>query len=259
LTSRHARSLLRPAAEFLLVVLGVVVGLGVDRWMQNLDERDVAIAALQRTLTDLELNARIFAGQRYDAHRSIESAEALQAMLRGDIPRASDALLVALIDRAGIYNTVPPADSSFRDLQSTGNLRLLRDETLRADIVRYFTYQIQGGRPFLETRADLRIRTFAHEWTPPDFSSRSVLCEENPSDVDCVRLRLPENYGKALWQALSTDAQMPRILNARLVDLVAFEAMFDRWLAATRTLKTRVASELEQTYDTRKKHANPLS
>ena len=155
--------------------------------------------------------------------------------------RPSDAGLMMAVYRAGSISTVPPRDGSFRDLEATGNIRLISDHPLRTRIVSYFTQDIRFGRPMLEDRADLRFRTFAREHVPARLSGRRSC----PLDMPALDCRFPDAPdGDALWSALTRDPAALLMLNSRLADAIAGAGLTQGWLERTNQLRTEVEAAL---------------
>jgi hypothetical protein len=154
----------RMVGELLVIVIGVVAALGVDRWVQGIDD---ARAELEYLATGR---------------------------------RPSDSGLFMAVARAGTVNTVPAREGSFRDLETTGNVRLLSDHDLRSRVVGYFTQDIRFGRPIIEDRLDLRFRLFAREQVPVELDGHRSLCPSPTPSLECELDNPPS--AESLWRAL---------------------------------------------------------
>lgn len=141
----------RGAVEFVVIVVGVLVALGLESWWQGQQ--------------DLELEAEYIEALQQEARRnlaSVESVSDVSELKRGWLERARiifDTGLVA--DSAGIFlegilqgsgvPVVPQvSDAVFQDLLSTGRLGLIRDDLKRRTIVRMYA--------FIETMLERRDR-----------------------------------------------------------------------------------------------------
>lgn len=227
----------RVAAEFVVIVLGVVAALGVDRWVQGIDDARAERDYLALVLQDVEANAAIFERMLSDWGAASEAVLFLKSALEEDA-RPSDSGLLVAVARAGTINTIPARDGSFRDMEATGNVRLISDGELRAQIVAYFTQELIVGRPTLEDRMDLRFRTFYRERIATELSGHRDLCPREVLPSDC-RLESPSPTD-ALWADLSGDAAMRGVLNHTLADANNALRLTQFWLDSTTELLERL-------------------
>ena len=227
----------RVAAEFVVIVLSVVAALGVDRWVQGIDDARAERDYLALVLADVEANASIFELMFRDWESASSAAVFLKAALDDDA-RPSDSGLLVAVARAGTVNTIPPRDGSFRDMEATGNVRLISDGELRAQIVAYFTQALTFGRPSIEDRSDLRFRTFYRERIATDLAGHRSLCPSEIPPFDC-RMEDPPATD-ALWADLSGDTEMRRILNITHADANTAAGFARFWLNSTNELLDRL-------------------
>ncbi|MEX2527103.1 MAG: hypothetical protein WEA09_05645 [Gemmatimonadota bacterium] len=230
----------RMVGEFLVIVIGIVAALGVDRWVQGIDEGRAELEYLALLLADVEANSRIFEGMVSDWETAAEAAGALRtAVATGRRP--SDSGLFMAVARAGTVNTAPARDGSFRDMEATGNVRLLSDHDLRSRVVGYFTQDIRFGRPIIEDRLDLRFRLFAREQVPVELHEHRSLCPSPTPSLECELDNLPS--AENLWRALFEDPSMPLLLNSRHADALLGADVARSWLESTRQLQTELREE----------------
>lgn len=129
----------RLGAEGLVIVLGVLVALAVDRWATGLDERTLEESYIEHLVEN-------FSADSVQLATSVEEAESRRALaiqiLQGD---ESTALLEPerfLRD----FETLPwwaPVEYSretWDELVSTGRLSLIRDAALRSSVSRYYNH-----------------------------------------------------------------------------------------------------------------------
>ena len=178
--------------------------------------------------------------------RDWEAARDAAAVLKAALSenaRPSDSGLLVAVARAGTVNTVPPRDASFRNMEATGNVRLISDRELRAQIVSYFTQDLRFGRPSVEDRTDLRFRTFYRERIATDLSGHRTMC---PSEIPPFECRLDDPpAADALWAELVGDAAMGRILNISHADASNAAGMARFWLNSTNQLLARLREVLD--------------
>ncbi len=126
----------RLAAEFLLIVAGVLVALMVDAWLEGRRDAEQRRQYLVRLSIDLQADLEniehrlvFFTGVR---------AEALQTLraLQSDAEVTTDDVLAAFY--AAENFDFSAADGTWQDLLSTGNIRLLDDIELRLSLNAYY-------------------------------------------------------------------------------------------------------------------------
>lgn len=224
----------RLIGEFLVIVVGVVVALGVDRWVQTVDEAEAEREHLELVRRDLEGNREIFHELQRDWKAAADASRLLLAALDDGDRRPPDSVLLTAVARAGTVNTQPARDGSFRGMEATGALRLIRDPALRADIVAYFTQDLRDGRPMLEDRSDLRFRAFARAQLMPSAWEYAERCEWPTPTTDCDVSDPPPT--DALWAALNREPEIREMLRTRLNDGVSIVGHTAAWIEATERL-----------------------
>ena len=128
----------RLAAEFIVIVVGVMVALFVDQWMDTLDDRELEVEYADRLRDDLAADTLRFA----DVEQLFESKIALLRELleaRGTPPSVTDA--DRMLSRLSISRTTHMPETrpaTFREMESSGTLVLLRDVTLRGNLATYY-------------------------------------------------------------------------------------------------------------------------
>jgi hypothetical protein len=232
----------RVVAEFLLIFVGIVAALAVDRWVQGLDESRAEEEYLAFVLSDLEANAAIFDEMLAASVRAQEAAAALQSAIREDT-RPSDFGLMVAVTRAGWRFEQPTREASFRDLEATGNLRLISDHALRGHIVAYFTQDLPDGRRRLEDPSYFGFRAFREAYVPAELY-RGRACPREIPAFDCERASSPD--ATALWSTLTEDPEIARMLNSQEKYAIAAEGIARRWSERTERLLTEVREALDQ-------------
>lgn len=137
--SDRRRLAFRTVAELLVVVVGVVLGLAVDRWVRALDERAEEQALIEQLLEDVEADSVLLARM---ASSFVDYADLVEQVLqavddpafRADDPRA----FVATVESAAWWTRLDPERETWDDLVASGRARLLRDAELRRALARYY-------------------------------------------------------------------------------------------------------------------------
>jgi len=128
----------RLAAEFLVVVVGVLVALGVDRWVAAMDERELESSFLTALRDDFVVNRALAEnGARVEGERAELAVELLESLgERGRTEHAARNLLAA--ESTGWVYYASYAEGAWSDLQSTGNSLIIRDASLRRGIADFY-------------------------------------------------------------------------------------------------------------------------
>jgi hypothetical protein len=122
--------------EFIIVVTGVLAALAAQAWWERQQEREVEREYLSLLLADARINeARLAEAIQRDSVSLLGAGRALAA-LDGATLVAADSFLTWL-GWAASSTELRPMDGSFQAIISSGDLRLIRNDTLRAEIVSY--------------------------------------------------------------------------------------------------------------------------
>ena len=123
--------------DFVIVVLGVFIGIQVSNWNAARAQRVAAADFHERLLTDMrleEFNYRVIETYYRDAQKAAETA---YKGLTGEI-ELSDAELLINAFRGSQYNWMERHRSTFDELVASGNFDLIADTELRTIITGYF-------------------------------------------------------------------------------------------------------------------------
>ena len=130
-------------AETLVIVLGILIALGLDDYRTGQFERGLAIDYLHRIQADLSRDLdyidRVWI-ERIKSKR--ESLEIVAPVIRGHSPVPADlGWFLKHVARGGVSGTSADSwytDTTFQDMRATGNLRLIQDPEIRAEISEYY-------------------------------------------------------------------------------------------------------------------------
>ena len=124
--------------DFVIVVLGVFLGIQVSNWNEAAADRRAESAYLSQLQGDLQRIERQVSEQR-----DFEQFQARLAVRVGDIiaddRTAQRSLRIATgLTQLTMRRTLRTESPTFTDLQSSGNLEIISDAELRADVISYF-------------------------------------------------------------------------------------------------------------------------
>lgn len=124
--------------ELILLVMGILLALGVDGWLERRREAAVATQSLELVRSDLvQLTEQVRELEEY-SRRVLEAVAVVWAAPEGPGLVEKDpetfAALAAILER----RTVRFPRAAYEELVATGNLRALADPDLRATLVRFY-------------------------------------------------------------------------------------------------------------------------
>lgn len=124
--------------ELVLIVVGILTALAIDGWAQDRRDRESERAYLELLRDDLvliESQLRNFAD--FEKANLATAASRYVALAPGEV-RIDPAQVQSALAGLTVRRTVQVASASYTDLQSTGNLQIIRNRELRQRIIRYF-------------------------------------------------------------------------------------------------------------------------
>jgi len=124
--------------ELVLLVLGILIALAVDDWMQ--DRRDARMERdyLQLLVRDLERDDEIL--KEFISFEELQTNDGIEAYraLRKTVAPADREAVAARLSRLTSRRTLRLVRATYTDLVSTGNLRLISNPVLRDRVVKYY-------------------------------------------------------------------------------------------------------------------------
>ena len=124
--------------ELVIVFLGVLIALWADQAMQNRQDAARAASYLQRLQVDIRADIKALKFSSAQAQNRLVITRQVDAWLRDDTAEPHPDSLVMKAHFAGV--TFPPMISTFTidELKSTGDLRLLSNESLKRQMADYY-------------------------------------------------------------------------------------------------------------------------
>jgi len=215
--------------EILVIVIGVLIALALDGYWTDRQERSLEAEYLSRIRSDV--NADIDYLEQGAVSRlgtKLQALNAIAPIVRGQEPVPDDIETflrnVALGGVFGASSSYWVTDTTFEDLKSTGNLRLIRDPELRWKISRYYNLQMR-----IYERARDRLTgyvAYVHGLVPAELR-------------DDLTLEAMETFG--------TDRAVERILSPEFEDLMNQEFNYAYFMMATD--RASLANQLLQDLD----------
>jgi hypothetical protein len=136
--------------EFVVIVLGVFVALVADRWQSSLDDRERETKFLARIRSEIAEDTVRLANLINRADQKLAALARIESILSRQPSQSTPELASSLLAAER------PLDQDFRstaydELQSTGQLNLIRDDETRETVMRYYE-NIERFVPRIEMR-----------------------------------------------------------------------------------------------------------
>jgi len=172
-------------AEFVVIVLGVLVALGADQFMGQLQDRVSERDYASRLTSDLASDTTMFAWFRQILDIKAEVLEELvndpvSFTVAGDAARKMSSLTYST------FVGLPPINAStFEELQGSGRLELIRDGMLRSALTAHYALYARMTTILDARFGSYREIVFASIPGPLQYAARS-----DSLDVDAQSLRV---------------------------------------------------------------------
>jgi hypothetical protein len=158
--NKFSKYLLYAIGEVILVVIGILIALQINNANENRKSEIQENLYLQRLLSENKGDINTFNKNISDLEKGIETIENLSIKLNSS--KTSDSSLVAAANDFLAYGSIYPifssSTSTFDDLSSTGNLKVIKNTILRDNLVNHYAKH-------KEIAESVRIST---EWALPN-------------------------------------------------------------------------------------------
>ncbi|MGI9263486.1 MAG: hypothetical protein ACR2QU_01070 [Gammaproteobacteria bacterium] len=214
--------------ELFVVMVGLVAAFQVDRWWEARGDRLNEEMYISRLMADLEEDIRNLEYSVSLAGVRLEFGDFLVDV--GSNPSLAlerPTYFLAAVSQAAFTYTPSLATHTFEDLRASGNLKLIRDQSVRQALRRYYAFD-QTQRQFISLNLMVEFRHFelsAGIITPEQFRfvqdrwyvvNRSNLdqlqgAQPAPGDIAAATDRLRENAEFLAWLPKTRGLQIDQI------------------------------------------------
>ncbi|MEM8935190.1 MAG: hypothetical protein AAGC77_02135 [Pseudomonadota bacterium] len=168
------------ALDFVIVVVGVFLGIQVSNWNDARVEKQTAEAFAGRLVSEMQAEAVLYA-DTVSYYASVQENAEAAFLAVNDVSTATDEEFLISAFRATQFFWYSRRRAAYDELKSTGALNLIRDEQLRDTAVVYF------NTDFIEDISDRDqnspIKTEFGKIVPPDIHRRlRERCGDRPLD-----------------------------------------------------------------------------
>ena len=235
------------AIEFVIVILGVVIGFQVNGWAERQAEIDRSHAYLQRLVSDMEINQDRFTDSlTFRAEVQQLGLDAL-SYAAGTTARPDDWQVVLAYYNASQAGGPLAVRSAYDELIATGDLRLIRNADITSQLSAY--YGLDGLNPltnelpaYRETvRGIIPFRIQQHIWA----DCFSVLPGEEQRLIACEAPDASNPLPDGLADRLISDVALNQELNYWMSSLRVARVIENSSLTLTEALLLTIEAELE--------------
>jgi hypothetical protein len=208
------------ALDFIVVFLGISVSFGLNNLNEKRKDRvseknyyENLLEDARQDLSNLE-NQIMVCEQRLDASNKILILVQNNSSIKEIVSNSFNAV-------RQMSNHFKPIDATYEDLKSSGNLKLIQDNSLKNEILNYYSYltgvteTISNGSQFA-TNIFIEKKNFTKAgWFHIDFVRKSI----DSSKINLEKVKLNQSDRKAFDEQMISDAVLYVFINARLISL----------------------------------------
>ena len=234
LIGHHMNKRGKVAGEFVLIIVGVFIALMLESMMSERNDGELRTEYLSRIRADIVTDKQTFE-YRIGFFTAVQQfSQDLLDWMHTDAP-VDQSVLLAAFYAAEVWPAVPNI-STYQDLQSTGNFRLIENIDLRTSLFQYYNKadtSRPGWNPSDEYRKIIRgiipseVQAQIREACPTADSADVVPTGFPPCDLQNVDLERMT----ALFAPLRSDTAFQRILTYRHSELGVMLRLFRQQVA----------------------------
>jgi hypothetical protein len=191
--------------EFAVVVAGVLCALAAQAWWDRHEERGRERDYLRQLLADTRENERrLDEGVRMDSTAGRYAARVVDVLTSSTPPPPADSMVEWII-QAGVGSNVQALAGNYRALVGTGDLRLVRNDSLRALLASYASSLESEGQRQLQFSQVVSAQAASIARVLP-FIRRVFVGGVSAADVDVRRMRADDEVGGVLFSIQAANA-----------------------------------------------------
>jgi len=132
--------------EIILVVIGILIALSINNWNENRKSAAQENLYLKRLLTENKEDINTFKNIILDLKKGIKNIENLSSILNNNNSDDNEVVTAAneFFEYGSEYPVFASSTSTFDDLSSTGNLKIIRNTKLRDQLVKHYAKHEQA-------------------------------------------------------------------------------------------------------------------
>lgn len=209
--------------DFVIVVVGVYVGIEVSNWNEARQEDDRSQEYLERIRADLVSDQSAAQARQVFWGRVIEYGEAaIRHAETGDLYRGSVSQTVLAYFQASQVDPYTSVSTTYDEMKAAGELSLVRNAELRSKLATYYVYanSLQAEHLFLympryreHVRGMMPLVVQRHVWEECHLG-----LGDNQALLDC-ELPIDDDMGTVLLERLASDVELIESLRFWITNL----------------------------------------
>jgi len=194
--------------EIILVVIGILIALQINNWNEERKQRNLEMDYYCQLFEDVSQDAVQVNYQIEKSEERLNSANTMLQMLQSDHPTYEKVMHEALGTLSLITYTLRPNITAFEDLKSSGNLNILKDNTIKTKVTDYYS-KLDGMIDVADVNADGAVNLFYSQtdfadigWQYIDFVREGI----DTAKVDFKKLNLEDVISEDNRKKLTSNA-----------------------------------------------------
>jgi hypothetical protein len=135
--NKFSKYLIYAVGEIILVVIGILIALSINNWNEHKKNSESELNYYHRILDDFEMDKQLIAKSLESANKRIDTSKELLLELNSGTKNKNYLLNKFLTAIRGDVFVV--RDVTFKDLVSSGNLKLLKDVKIKNSLIQYYS------------------------------------------------------------------------------------------------------------------------
>lgn len=134
--SKVGKYMMYAVGEILLVVIGIIIAVQIGNWNQSVQDKELVQISLENLREDLEIQKEIINEQIAYETVIIARTDTVLMLMQDSNPSPSD--ILPLLFELTSRRTFIANKATFNNLESTGNIVLIKDKELKNELIRYY-------------------------------------------------------------------------------------------------------------------------
>ncbi|MFC3880064.1 DUF6090 family protein [Algoriphagus namhaensis] len=202
--------------EIVLVVIGILIALSINNWQQENQNKKLEKRYLEDLRVNLKRDSTILQGIYVEAINSSEAKNYITAHLRNRESNL-DSLALSFGHQWNPYKIFSPSTSTIDEMKSNGDLKIIRDESIRKHIVDiYNTYELflQDENLYRESTREIFIMAKAGLNNITDYSNEEiVVLLREPKLANTIHRNFANGRVNSVENVINECNQLLRILD----------------------------------------------